>query len=411
MAKDARPRRPAPRLDELQSAIALSEFIAERRLRKAAEPRQTVVFREFVSGVFRELRDKQGSDSHDPQQRMRRRPRRRCRGSRRGADRRDRSAAVLVAHQRRRRPRRRAVLRRAHLRGRSRPTTSTVVPISPARADGRAVARRSRCSAASHGADLRSRRSPLLPVPVPPAPHQPRLFGKDVALPETEDQLSRAEQGRAADLAARAAIRPTSCRRSRCASCRWCRPTPPTSATRSASDTFGDIEQRGIPREPAHRDRRRAVRPGGADGVLGAGAAVAALSRKPAARRAAADRRRGDPARRPAASWAQCSATATPAAGRPSWPAARWRRSGSSAAFAIGRPVEPDAGEPPADGGEVARTGHLMSRPVAARQAHRGVRRRHAADVARAWPAGATPRRVPAVLESLLDGLQAALAD
>ena len=156
--------------------------------------------------------------------------------------------AVLVADQRRRGSGRRAVLARADLRGaRDRRGHGRRRPVA-ARAVGRAAARRSRCSAASHGADLRhatsaasSSTSTALRLIAEDAVRQGRLAAGDQA------HLPRPEQVGAGDARCRAAIRPTSCRRSRSACCRSCRPTRPTSATRRRTRSGHRSARRSAP--------------------------------------------------------------------------------------------------------------------------------------------------------------------
>ena len=133
-------------------------------------------------------------------------------GSRRGADRRDRSDAVLVAHQRRRRARRRAVHGRADLRGRSRPTTATVV-VDQSRLEPSVVQFAPfEVLGGTHGADLRTDQRRFFQYQYRLRLIAEDMFGKDVALPEHQDQLPRAEQGRRRRRRCRAAIRPTCCR-------------------------------------------------------------------------------------------------------------------------------------------------------------------------------------------------------
>ena len=249
----------------------------------------------------------------------------------------------------------------------------------------------------SHGADLRTRPAPLLPVRVPAAAdrREPVRQGRRAA--GNQAQLPRAEQASDRRRRCRGAIRPTCCRRSRSACCRWCRPTPPTSATRSA-ETFSDIDQR------AFRANLFTVIGGvlfvarRAAGAARAGPAVRALPQADRRERAA-DRRRRDPARRRPRARRPCSATRErrldAGAGRPRAGGAADRRDLRRRPAASARCRRAGCS---ADGDETAGAGRLILRPAgraasASRSPAPSRRRPSAASSrGRATPTRAAPR-------------------
>ena len=218
-----------------------------------------------------------------------------CRRRRRRANRPNRPAPVLVADQRRRRSRRRAVHGRPDLRGAGNRCGDGRGRSDAARAVGGAVcAVRGPRRIARRGSAQRP--APLLPVPIPAAPHRGRHVRQGRRAARHEDQLPRAEQGRTEDVAAgsgsdlRDAGPVDACAVPRAVGC--------VGHPRHVGERHVRRHRSaGVPRQPVHGDRQRPVRPRRADGDPRARPPLPEISQA-RRRQQAADHRHGDSQRR-----------------------------------------------------------------------------------------------------------------